>query len=179
MNQPHIYSVSSFRLYNITKKTNFFGNCLLEFDDTDCYFSYHVNNNTTKFTIESTKLDSIYSSPSTIYSCIFTVIPNDFILLVNRCSIIDTDVELSIKNNKLVAKTKDINISCETLIDAVIYKYRDFQYIYSINYLNLVKNYNDKILYMKIYVDDFGLIKISMYVHNLGNINFYLSPILT
>ena len=177
-NEIDIYSMSSYQLYNITKKMNYFGNCLFEFDDTKCDFSYQQNNKKTIFTIESKKPDSIYSTPSTTYSCIFTVIPNDFIVLINRCSVVDNDVELSIENNQLIAKSNDMNISYETKISTVIYKYRPFKFIYSKNYLNLIKHYQDKILYMKIYVDDFGLIKISFYVHHLGNIIFYLSPIL-
>ena len=177
-NDTYVYCMSSYQLYNITKKINYFGNCLFEFDNNKCYFSYQHNNKKTTFTIESNKMNGIYSTPSTAYSCIFTVIPNDFILLINRCSVVDNDVELSIDNNKLIAKSNDSNISYETQITMVIYKYRHFKFIYNKNYLNLVTHYHDKILYMKIYVDDFGLIKISFYVHQLGNIIFYLSPIL-
>ena len=178
LNQKQIYSLSNYQLYNITKKMNYFGNCLFEFEETQCCFSYQHKNKKTRFIIQTTKIESIYSIPTTIYSCIFTIVPSDFILLINRCFVIDTDVELSINDNKLIANSRDSNISYKTQIPVVLYKYSHFQFVYSKDHLSLITNYSEKILYIKVYVDDFGLIKISMYVHYLGTINFYLSPIL-
>lgn len=172
-----IYSVSNYNLYNITKKLNYFGNCLFEFYDNTCSLSYNKNGKKTTFTIDSVKLNSIYSIPLTTYSCIFTVNPDDFLLLINRCSVVDNDIELSITNDKLIGKSSDTNISCETQINILIYKYSTFKFLYSKTYLDLIKNYHNKMLYMKIYIDDFGLIKISMYIHNLGTLNLYFSPV--
>jgi hypothetical protein len=119
---------------------------------------------TTKQTISSKIITHIPNYPFSIYTCIFNVEPEDFINLIIRSSVVNSYLTLLVTPTHLISNSRDDIISQETKIPIKIIKYNEVTNNYNLNHLYLITHFINNILYIKIYIDNFGLLKMCLFI---------------